>query len=56
MSLIQILKIVKKRKIECLLCPGCEEIATDTYNKDKISIDNCPNNHKLHNLSINIKL
>ena len=49
---LDIKNLKKKEKIECVLCPECEEIATITFNKDKISIDNCPNNHKLSNLSI----
>ena len=49
---LDIKSIRRNEQLDYLICPECEEIALITFNKDKISIENCPNNHKLSNLSI----
>ena len=49
---LDIKNIKRNEQLDYLICPECEEIALITFNKDKISIENCPNNHKLSNLSI----
>ena len=42
----------KKEKLNYILCPQCNSLASININENKINIENCENNHKIPNLSI----
>jgi hypothetical protein len=42
----------KKEELNYLLCPQCNSLASININENKINIENCENNHKIPNLSI----
>ena len=48
------IKVKKDEQLNNLLCPSCEKLISMTMNEGKITLKNCCNNHKLHNISISL--